>query len=191
MAIKGLIGSSKRVLSGTKSVEKIKAIKEGVAILEDFLEKFDRENRSKLNLAYLPHSLIVAVSKPKDALAIEFADVYGGRAKGNYKHLRTLYPEDDDTFTWDIVRNKKVNEVKEKIAKNNLKLFENDGAPTKEHLTMIHWAYSPQIDKLKAFVDKQSKGTKRKSTTSASEDEEVDKSKEKKEENSSKKSKVK
>jgi len=169
LAVKGLIGSSKRVLSGTKNEDKVKAIKEGVALLEEFLEKFEIENRSKFNFAYLAHNIIVSFPKPTNKLAIEFLDVYGGRAKGNYKHLRTLYPEDDDSLTWDIVRNQQIKLIKEKIAKDNIKLFEEDGSPTEEHLNLIHWAYSPQADKIKSLAEKnKSKGEKRKSSAPSS-----------------------
>lgn len=168
LAVKGLIGSSKRVLSGTKNEDKIKAIKEGVALLEEFLEKFEIENRSKLNFAYLAHSIITSFPKPTNALAAEFLDVYGGRAKGNYKHLRTLYPEDNDSLTWDIVRNQEVKLIKEKIAKNNSKLFGDDGSPTEEHLNLIYWAYSPQADKVKSYAEKNKKGEKRKSSAPSS-----------------------
>ncbi|KAG4074820.1 hypothetical protein HA402_014374 [Bradysia odoriphaga] len=169
LAVKGLIGSSKRVLGGTKNEDKIKAIKEGVAVLEEFLEKFELENRSKLNFAYLAHSIIASFPKPSNKLAAEFVDVYGGRAKGNYKHLRTLYPEDNDSLTWDIVRNQEVKLLKEKIAKNNAKLFNEDGSPTEDHLNMIYWAYSPQTDKVKSFAEKnKTKGEKRKSSAQSS-----------------------
>lgn len=168
LAVKGLIGSSKRVLSGTKNEDKIKAIKEGVAMLEEFLEKFEIENRSKLNFAYLAHSIITSFPKPTNKLAAEFLDVYGGRAKGNYKHLRTLYPEDNDSLTWDIVRNQEVKLIKEKIAKNNSKLFGDDGSPTEEHLSLIYWAYSPQADKVKSYAEQNKKGEKRKSSAPSS-----------------------
>ncbi|KAJ6638121.1 hypothetical protein Bhyg_10854 [Pseudolycoriella hygida] len=169
LAVKGLIGSSKRVLSGTKNEDKIKAIKEGVAILEEFLEKFELENRSKLNFAYLAHNIIAAYPKPTNKLVAEFISVYGGRAKGNYKHLRTLYPEDNDSLTWDIVRNQEVKLIKEKIAKNNSKLFNDDGSPTEDHLNLIYWAYSPQTDKVKSYAEKnKSKAEKRKSSAPSS-----------------------
>lgn len=178
LAVKGLIGSSKRVLGGTKNEDKIKAIKDGVAILEEYLEKFELENRSKLNFAYLAHSIITSFPKPSNKLTAEFVDVYGGRAKGNYKHLRTLYPKDNEDLTWDIIRNQEVKLIKEKIAKNNSKLFDDDGSPTEEHLNLIYWAYSPQTDKVKSFAEKsKSKVEKRKpaaassSSSSDSEDE--------------------
>lgn len=172
LAVKGLIGSSKRVLSGTKNEDKIKAIKEGIAILEDFLDKFDKENRSKLNMAYLPLNLITALPITKNKLAAEFVDVYGNkRVKGNYKHLRTLYPEDNDDDTWDIVRNRALITIKENISKNNTKLFGEDGTPSEEHFQMIYWAFSPQPDKVKSYIDKlKPKVDKRKSNDVSSSD---------------------
>lgn len=168
LAIRGLIGSSKRVLTGTKNADKVKAIKEGIAILEDFLETFDRENRSKLNLAYLPVKTIAALPKPSAKVAVDFLRAYQEKAKGNYKHLRTMSA--NDTHTWDIVRNKELAKIKEKIAKENSKLFDGNGAPTKDHLDMIYWAYSPQPDKLKTHVDNLNSeaSNKRKSAGSSS-----------------------
>lgn len=170
LAVKGLIGSSKRVLSGTKNEDKIKAINDGVKVLEEFLEKFDRENRSKLNLAYLPSSIITAFAAPKHSLVKEFISVYSGKANGNYKHLRTLYPKDDDSTSWDIVRNKELKKIKDKIAANDSKLFNEDGSPTADHLDLIHWAYSPQADKVKNLAggDKKKSDKKRKSTHTSS-----------------------
>jgi len=164
LAIKGLIGSSKRVLAGTKNEEKITAIKEGVKVLEDFLEKFDRDNRSKLNLAYLPATIVTAFPKPSSSLVTEFVEVYG--RIGSYKHLRTIHPKDDDSKTWDIIRNKNLKKLKEKISS---KLFNDDGSPTASHLELIHWGFSPQPDKVKSYAEKV-KGVKtekkRKSTSS-------------------------
>lgn len=170
LAVKGLIGSSKRVLSGTKNEDKIKAIIEGVKVLEDFLEKFDKENRSKLNMAYLPSAVVTAFAASKHSLPQEFISVYGKDAKGNYKHLRTLHPKDDDSTSWDIIRNKELNKIKEKIG--DAKLFKDDGSPTAEHLQLIQWAYSPQADKVKNLANgsKEKADRKRKPTRSSSSD---------------------
>lgn len=171
LAIKGLIGSSKRVLSGTKNEDKIKAINEAVKVLEAFLEKFDRENRSKLNMAYLPSSVVAALAtSSKSPLAQEFVSVYNKEAKGNYKHLRTLYPKADDSTSWDIIRNKELNKIKEKIG--NAKLFKEDGSPSAEHLQLIQWAYSPQADKVKNLANgsKGKEDRKRKPSRSTSSD---------------------
>lgn len=167
LAVKGLIGSSKRVLQGTKNEDKIRSIKEGVQILEDFLEEFDRENRSKSNLAYLPVAIVQAVGTPKNKLAAEFSETYADKAKGNYKHLRTIFPKGDDSKSWDIVRNSNLKVLKEKIDSKKAKLFNEDGSPTSEHLELIGWAYSPNADKLKAYVEK---AKKRKSTDDSGKD---------------------
>ncbi|EDV93086.1 uncharacterized protein LOC6563026 [Drosophila grimshawi] len=159
LAIKGLIGSSKRVLSGTKSEDKIQSIKEGVQLLEDFLEKFETENRIKDNRAYLPHALVAKLPEPKQELAAEFLAAYGGdKAKGNYKHLRTMYPKEEDSKSWDIVRNRQIAKLLEQIKSEGAKLFDVEtGAPSELHLELIHWAYSPQPDKVKSYVDKLAK----------------------------------
>jgi len=151
LAVKGLIGSSKRVLSGTKDPAKIDAIKSGVKILEQFLENFDSENRSRLNCAYLPSDLVAKLPTPSDKLQAEFISTY--KEKKNYKHLRTLYPSNDSETSWDIVRNRKVWALKEEIKTKNLDLFEENGEPTAKHLQLIYWAYSPQPDKVKAFIE--------------------------------------
>lgn len=153
MAIKGLIGSSKRVLSGTKNEEKIQSIKDGVKILEDFLEKFETENLIKNNRAYLAYSIIEKFPQPEDNLQVEFLAAYGGaKAKGNYKHLRTMYPEDDDLPSWDIVRNRNINKLLAKLKEEEAKLFDDSGKPTDIHMQLIHWAYSPQPDKVKTYA---------------------------------------
>lgn len=173
LAIKGLIGSSKRVLSGTKNEDKINSIKEGVQVLEEFLEKFETENRIKDNRAYLSHALIAKLPEPKDELASEFLAAYGGsKAKGNYKHLRTMYPK-DETTSWDIVRNRQIAKLLEKIKSEDLNLFDKEtGAPSDIHLELIHWAYSPQQDKVKSYVEKHIKKSpeKRKLDTDSSSD---------------------
>ncbi|EDV30237.1 uncharacterized protein Dana_GF23181 [Drosophila ananassae] len=175
LAVKGLIGSSKRVLSGTKNEDKINAIKEGVQVLEDFLEKFEAENRIKDNRAYLPLAVVSKLPEPQDELASEFLAAYGGpKAKGNYKHLRTMFPKDDEATSWDIVRNRQLAKLLEKIKSEEAKLFDPEsGAPTDLHLQLIHWAYSPQPDKLKQYVEKLAKKTpeKRKQGSSSSSNE--------------------
>ncbi|XP_017020742.1 uncharacterized protein Ude [Drosophila kikkawai] len=173
LAIKGLIGSSKRVLSGTKNEDKINAIKEAVQLLEDFLEKFEAENRIKDNRAYLPVTVITKLPEPKDdSLVKEFLEAYGGsKAKGNYKHLRTMFPKENESTSWDIVRNRQLAKLLEQIKSEEAKLFDAEtGAPTDLHLQLIHWAYSPQPDKLKQYVEKLAKKTpeKRKQESSSS-----------------------
>lgn len=160
-----MIGNSKRVLQATKNEDKIKAIKEGVSILEDFLDEFDRENRAAQNMAYLAVDIVSTFDVPKNKLAAEFIETYKGKAKGRYEFLRTLYPKSDDSKSWDIVRNENLDKIRNKIKDNKSKLFNDDGSPTKEHLELIHWAFSPNADKLKSFAEKSNdKSKKRKSS---------------------------
>lgn len=173
LAVKGLIGSAKRVLPGTKNDEKIADITAALKVFDIFLDSFDSENRSKLNLAYLDHDTVAACSIGGNIgdLAKEFVEVYGGAAKGNYKHLRTMFPADDDSKSWDIVRNRELAKLKAEVAEKNLELFKENGEPSEVHLKMIHWAYSPRTDKVKAFVQSmKKKDTKRKAESSESED---------------------
>ncbi|XP_049542472.1 uncharacterized protein LOC125955381 [Anopheles darlingi] len=185
LAIKGLLGSAKRVLPATKNPEKLKSIKEAMTLFNDFLDQFDREERGKQNMPYLPIELIRQLPKPKDhtdSLTEEFLSCYQTVAKGNYKHLRTKAPAsssstDDDADpkpTWDIIRNRKLRVLK---PDSSVKLFDSDGKPTERHLQLIQWAYSPQVDKLKSFLAKQptkaepSNDRKRSRTSSSSEEE--------------------
>lgn len=160
LAIKGLIGNAKRVLQGTKNEDKILSIKDGVKILDDFLN----EIRSDQNMSYLPSDVATSFGSPSDKLAAEFIDTYAKKANGRYEHLRTLYPKHDNSKSWDIIRNMKLDLIK----KNASKLFNDDGSPTKEHLDMIHWAYSPNVEKLKSLIEiknGKSSSKKRKSTS--------------------------
>uniref|UniRef100_A0A182JBE3 Uncharacterized protein n=1 Tax=Anopheles atroparvus TaxID=41427 RepID=A0A182JBE3_ANOAO len=186
LAIKGLLGSAKRVLPATKNEDKLKSIKEAMALFEDFLDRFDREERGKQNMPYLAIDLIRQLPAPSqsDTLAVEFLDCYETTARGNYKHLRTKAPEDgpvDDERqqTWDIIRNSKLRELR---ANGTEKLFDSDGKPTESHLRMIQWAFSPQVEKLKSYTAAlaKSKSRNRKRSHSSSEEEVSSKAKESK-----------
>ncbi|XP_053687918.1 uncharacterized protein LOC128737327 [Sabethes cyaneus] len=172
LAIKGLLGSAKRVLPSTKNEDKIKAIKEAVALFEDFLETFDSEERSKQNMAYLSIELIKPCLKEftTDKLAAEFVECYDKVAKGNYKHLRTKAPKANDSTSWDIVRNKNLLKLKEKVKQSSEKLFDSNGKPTETHLKMISWAYSPNVDKLKTYCSSLAKSAAQKRSHSESSD---------------------
>lgn len=114
--------------------------------------------------------MVTKFSSPKSALVAEFIETYENKAKGNYKHLRTLHPKGDETISWDIIRNRELNKLKEQIAANDSKLFRDDGSLSTEHLQLIHWAYSPQADKVKSLATsgKVKNDRKRKSSVSSS-----------------------
>lgn len=129
-------------------------------ILEDFLDGFDRDNRGQQNKSYLPVDIIEACRATDDKLATEFLQVYGGNvANGRYEFLRTLYPRKDDSTSWDILRNRHIAKIEKEIQANKAKLFHDDGSPTSDHRKLIQWAYSPSVDKLKAYVANQNGGS--------------------------------
>uniref|UniRef100_A0A182VAD5 Uncharacterized protein n=1 Tax=Anopheles merus TaxID=30066 RepID=A0A182VAD5_ANOME len=187
LAIKGLIGSAKRVIPATKNEEKLSSIKQAVALFEDFLDRFDREERGKQNMPYLSIDLIRQLPAPQgeqsDKLAVEFLACYETQAKGNYKHLRTKAPKDPGSKTWDIVRNAKLQALK---PDSSVKLFDQDGKPTELHLQMVQWAYSPQVEKLKSYANslassgKSTTPSRKRSHSSSSSSEEESKAKESK-----------
>lgn len=146
LAVKGLLGNAKRVLASTKNVEKVKSIKEGMVILEQFVKDFEAEERSKQNMPYLDVDVMKNFA-PTDKLAKAFLRAYEQEAKCNYKCLRTIHPEGNEK-TWDIVRNKQLKSLK----KEGVELFNEDGSPSSYHLDLIQWAYSPKTDKLLAYV---------------------------------------
>lgn len=159
------------MLSATKNEDKLKSIKAGVKILENFLEEFDRDNRGQQNKTYLSIDVMTAFDASEDKQALEFIETYRGAAKGRYEYLRTLYPKKDDSKSWDIVRNKQIAKRESDVQANKSKLFNDDGSPTSEHLKLIHWAYSPSADKLKAYLakgDGESKKRKSKDDSGAS-----------------------
>ncbi|KAL3277672.1 hypothetical protein HHI36_013018 [Cryptolaemus montrouzieri] len=152
LAIKGLVGRAKRILTLTKDKEKLQNIKDALKLFEDWLSTFEIENRSKENRAYLPLAAIKALLPLKEKYKIQnnkvdkFLKAYE-KVGGDYKHLRTVSSGEDEP-TWDIVRNSNLKELLEKFQANKSDLWEED-LPTKEHLELILWGYSPEANKIK------------------------------------------
>lgn len=57
--------------------------------------------------------------------------------KKNYKHLRTLFPTENQDESWDIIRNKHAGDLKKLMKEKDKKLFDNEGKPTEEHLCKL------------------------------------------------------
>ncbi|XP_059607632.1 uncharacterized protein LOC132255558 [Phlebotomus argentipes] len=151
LVLKSLITSSKSVISRTKDKQKISDIKEAVELLTEYLDNLDTSEQP--NMKYLSAEVIQNFPKPTETVASEFLSAYTGTAGGNYKKLRTMFPDDNDSESWDIVRNRNLQKLQKSIQEKKLPLFNNDGSPTKEHLALISWAYSPKLEKLKQFID--------------------------------------
>lgn len=120
--------------------------------MENFLDEFDRDGRGQQNKTYLPADIVRTFAASDDKAAMEFLKAYSDQANGRYEFLRTLYPKKDDSKSWDIVRNERLAKLEKDMQAGKSKLFNDDGSPAGAHLKLIHWAYSPSADKLKAFA---------------------------------------
>lgn len=152
LAVKGLIGRAKRVLTCTRDETKISNIKEAMAIFEKFLDDFESLHLSRQNNAYLALGLVrTAARRAGDnvtPLQKSFIAAYSS-VSGEYKRLRNVRADGEDT-TWDIVRNRELKTLKEKHAE--AKLFNDKDEPTAEHLQMLLWAYSPEPARVKKYL---------------------------------------
>ncbi|XP_052750738.1 uncharacterized protein LOC128200660 [Galleria mellonella] len=152
LAVKGLIGRAKRVLTCTRDETKLSNIKEAITIFEKFLDDFDTLHLSKQNNPYLSLGIVrTALKSAGDSVTQQqrsFIAAYSS-VNGEYKRLRTVQ-DTDSGKTWDIVRNTALKDLKEKYAE--AKLFNEKDEPTKEHLELLLWAYSPEAARVKKVV---------------------------------------
>ncbi|CAG4970185.1 unnamed protein product [Colias eurytheme] len=183
LAVKGLIGRAKRVLTCTRDETKLSNIKESISIFEKFLDDFDTMHLSKQNNPYVSLGVVRtcvemagdSVSEQQKAFIAAYTSV-----NGEYKRLRTVL-EKEDGKSWDIVRNSNLKELKEKHAE--AKLFNEKDEPTPEHLEMLLWAYSPELARVKKLIPetKESKDDKQTDRKRRHSDREESPSKKKKE----------
>ncbi|XP_052748137.1 uncharacterized protein LOC128200067 [Galleria mellonella] len=152
LAVKGLIGRAKRVLTCTRDETKLSNIKEAITIFEKFLDDFDTLHLSKQNNPYLSLGIVrTALKSAGDSVTQQqrsFIAAYSS-VNGEYKRLRTVQ-DTESGKTWDIVRNTALKDLKEKYAE--AKLFNEKDEPTKEHLELLLWAYSPEAARVKKVV---------------------------------------
>lgn len=141
----------------TKDKEKLQNINDAVQIFEEWLKKFEKLNLSKENRSYLPLAtveLLLPLKKQykiEDTQADSFLDAYRS-VKGDYKNLRTVASGENEP-TWDIVRNTELRKLLTNIEENDPDLWKDD-LPTKEHVELILWAYSPDASKIKKSLSK-------------------------------------
>ncbi|CAH1987372.1 unnamed protein product [Acanthoscelides obtectus] len=167
-----------------------------MAVFEDFLKKYELKNMSKENRSYLPIAHIDALIPLKEKFKIvskeidNFLEAYRNKAKGDYKNLRTV-ASGDDKPTWDIVRNTELKKLLKVMEEESPDLWKDD-LPTKEHMELILWAYSPDATKIKknvsAYESKLGTGKKDEDEDMEEEDEKEDKKKSKKDKGSKRKS---
>nr|XP_026486485.1 uncharacterized protein LOC113393688 [Vanessa tameamea] len=151
LAVKGLIGRAKRVLTCTRDEAKLSNIKEAISVFDQFLDDFDTMHLSKQNNPYISLGIVRTCVKLAGDNVTEqqksFVAAYTS-VNGEYKRLRTV--ASDGGKTWDIVRNEALKELKEKHS--DAKLFDDKDEPTAEHLEMLLWAYSPEAARVKKVI---------------------------------------
>lgn len=156
--IAGLMMRAERVISCTKDEQKIKNMKEAVAVFDDFIRDYKLNGRAKENFNYLALNLVQAFKPLAERYNIEdngFLKAYED-ADGDYKKLRNVEVSESSTVTWDVERNKNLQSLLKDIKENNNKWFHADGEleglPTEEHSKCIMWAFSPDKEKLKKLL---------------------------------------
>ncbi|CAG9854686.1 unnamed protein product [Phyllotreta striolata] len=190
LSVKGLVGRAKRTLTLTKDKEKLQNINDAIKVFEDFLRDYEINNLSKENRAYLPVASIEALLPLKakhelsDELQEAFFKAYKKTAKGDYKSLRTVSSAEGKP-TWDIVRNAELKKLLKAMEESRPDLWEDD-LPTKEHLELILWAYSPDASKIKKNADVYAKKLGSKAAEEEEDEEEEEEVEEKKTDKSSK-----
>lgn len=181
----------------TKDKEKVQNINDATGVFEDFLRNFELNNLGRENRAYLPLASIEALLPLKDKFEIknsqidDFLNAYKKTAKGEYKNLRTISSGEDQP-TWDIVRNTELKKLLKGIEENRSDLWKGD-LPTKEHMEIILWAYSPDASKIKknvsVYEEKLGSGNKSEEEEEDEEDEDMDSEEEDEQEEKYKKEK--
>lgn len=141
----------------TKDKDKLQNINDAVQVFEEWLQNFEKLNLSKENRAYLPLATVKTLLPLKkqykidDDQATAFYEAYKS-VGGEYKNLRTV-SSGEDKPTWDIVRNTVLRKLLKKIDEDKPDLWK-DELPTKEHVELIIWAYSPDASKIKKSLSK-------------------------------------
>lgn len=126
-------------------------------VFEKWLKGFEKSDLSRQNRSYLPLStieLLVPLKKQhkvEDHKADAFVKAYKS-AGGDYKQLRTVASAENEP-TWDIVRNAALKKIIEKVDEEDSDMWDGD-LPTKAHLELIQWGYSPEASKLKKQIPK-------------------------------------
>jgi hypothetical protein len=66
-------------------------------------------------------------------------------------------PDDEKSITWDVHRNKNLKPLVDRIKSDDAPpLYRTEekvkGLPTKEHVELVMWGYSPEVTKLKKSI---------------------------------------
>lgn len=152
--INSMYNRAKVILKRTKDEEKVKNLKEAVDVFDKWIADYKGHSRHKENFGYLTLDVVEAYQKLAKHHGIKdngFLKAYK-EVEGDYKKLRNKKVADTEV-TWDVHRNKALKPMSDNIKSKNECMYETDeslnGLPTKVHVEMILWGYSPDASKVK------------------------------------------
>lgn len=172
--INSMYNRAKVIVKRTKDAEKLRNLQEAVDTFAEWLDDYKTHSRSKENFGYLPLDSIRAFqSLAKDQGVLNgkkptFIDVYE-EAEGDHKKLRVKKVEGADV-TWDIHRNKNLKPLVDTLHKEEQPLYTSRGLPSKWHLGLIVWGYSPEPAKVKKLAAAAKKSEKSSSSSGSGEE---------------------
>jgi HSP20 family molecular chaperone IbpA len=165
--INSMFHRAKVIHKRTKDPEKVRNLTEAIETFEKWLNNYRSHSRAKENLTYLPLEVVEAFQPLADRYGVKtevpgveatFLKVYH-EVDGDLKKLRVLKvnPDDEKSITWDVHRNKHLKPLVERMkGEEALPLYRTEekwrGLPTKEHLELVMWGYSPEVTKLKKSI---------------------------------------
>ncbi|PNF41287.1 hypothetical protein B7P43_G01448 [Cryptotermes secundus] len=165
--INSMFHRAKVIHKRTKDPEKLRNLSEAIETFENWLNEYRSRSRAKENLGYLPLDVVEAFQPLADrygvktevpGVHISFLKAYR-EADGDLKKLRVLKvnPDDEKSITWDVHRNKYLKPLVDRVKGDDaprLYLTEEKvrGVPTKEHVELVMWGYSPEVTKLKKTI---------------------------------------
>nr|CAD7611140.1 unnamed protein product [Timema genevievae] len=163
--INSMYHRAKVIIKRTKDAEKVQNLTEAIETFQVWLDDYRAHSRAKENFTYLPLETVEAYERLAEKYGVSqavnsrpsFLQVYKA-AEGELKKLRMakVDPDDEQTVTWDVHRNKHLRDISERIKSDHLPLYETDvefrGLPTKEHVELIMWGYSSEPTKVKKCV---------------------------------------
>ena len=165
--INSMFHRAKVIHKRTKDPEKLRNLTEAIETFEAWLNDYRSHSRAKENLTYLPLEVVEAFQPLADKYGVKtevpgveasFLKVYRD-ADGDLKKLRVLKvnPTDEKSVTWDVHRNKHLKPLVDNIKGDDAPpLYRTEekvkGLPTKEHVELVMWGYSPEVTKLKKSI---------------------------------------
>lgn len=151
--INSMYHRAKVIQKRTKDPEKVRNLTEAIETFEKWIDDYKSHSRAKENFTYLPLDVVEAFQPlaEKYGISSKFLEAYR-QAEGDLKKVRVLKANDE--ITWDVERNKNLKPLAEAVKEAALYRTEENvrGLPTREHVELVMWGYSPEPSKLKKTI---------------------------------------